>query len=159
VSSLAGTSGRVAVLLATLVVSAACGSSGGRIATVSPNAPAPSTTSSVPATPNAAGCTQVLAAGTAFAAQLTDFAQGQTSLDQLTVAATQLLDTVNATVAAATEAYQDTLTQLQGELQALESALHQTPPQPASIRAAGRQVVSTLATLARPCVSATPTAS
>jgi hypothetical protein len=41
----------------------------------------------------------------------------------------------------------------------MQSALNQTPPQPASIRAAGRQVVSTLATLARPCVSATPTAS
>jgi hypothetical protein len=162
VSSLAGTGGRVAALLVTIVVSAACGSSGGRVETVSPTAsPVPSTTStpSATATPNAAGCTQVLAAGTAFAAQLADFAQGQTTLDQLTAAANQLLDTVNATVATATEAYRDTLTQLQGELQALQSTLHQTPPQPASIRAAGRQVVSTLTTLARPCASATPTAS
>jgi hypothetical protein len=161
VSSPAGIFGRVAVLLVAMVVGAACGTSGDRTSTISPSGPAPSTTStpSATATPNAAGCAQVLGAGTEFAAQLTGFAQGQATLDQLTAAATQLLNAVDAAVATATEAYRDKLTQLQGELQAMQSALHQTPPQPASIRAAGRQVVSTLTTLARPCVSATPTAS
>jgi hypothetical protein len=162
VSSPAGTFGRVVVLLVTMVIAAACGSSGGRTETVAPSgSAAPSTTStpSVTVTANAVECGQVLAAGTELAAQLTGFVQGQTTLDQLTAAATQLLDTVNATMAAVGDAYRDTMTQLQSELQALQSALQQSPPQPASIRAAGQTVVSTLATLARPCISATPTGS
>ena len=161
-SSTARTAGRVAALLVTVVVGAACGSSGGRTETVSPSPSATPNTTATPsatATPNAAGCEELLAAGTVFTDALTGFAQGQTSLDQLTTAAKQLLTTVDAAVGAATETYRDLLTQLQGELQAMQSALNQTPPVPSSIRAAGRKVVSTLAALARPCVSASPTTS
>jgi hypothetical protein len=152
----------MAALLVTMVVGAACGSSGGRTETVSPSvSPAPSTTStpSATATPIAAGCGQVLATGTAFAAQLSGLTQGQTTLDQVKAAATQLRDAVDAAVTAATDAYRPQMTQLQSDLQALQSALSQTPVQLDSVRAAGRQVADTLTTLARPCLSATPTAS
>jgi hypothetical protein len=145
--------GRVALLMLTAWILIACESTngGGTAATTSSPPAATTTAAKLPE------CVDVLAAGSMFADSVNSFVDGSATLDEVRSAGAGLRTAVEEagdTVSGETKVRMD---DLESALNELQTALQQSPPQLESVRAAGRQVVSALSALARPCTTPQPT--
>lgn len=147
--------GRVVLLVLTAWVLVACESTTGGGTTTATSSP--TTTSATTTAVKLSECVDVLAAGSMFADSVNGFVDGSVTLDQVRSAGAELRTAVQEAGATVSGETKERMNDLESAIDDLQTALQQSPPQPASVRAAGRQVVSALSALAQPCTVTQPT--
>jgi TolA-binding protein len=118
---------------------------------------APSTTPAASASPTDGKrpeCANVRAKGSTFADTLNRFISGSATGDEVRSAADELHTAITDARATVSGELKEQFGALQSSVEQLLAALQQNPRQAESVRAAGRQVVTDLAGLTRPCAAA-----